>query len=72
MSDHVGSISEYIRNALVNGEQYIILPMTLNATKGLKVFVGKGMVMGWADLPEEQVLNITDGMHRFLATPDVL
>ena len=72
MSDHVGSISEYIRNALVNGEQYIIPPMTLNATKGLKVFVGEGMVMGWAVLPEEQVLNITDGMHRFLATPDVL
>ena len=74
MSDHVKTIADYLVNALTNGEQYIIPPMTLNATKGLEVYVpsgaSSGLSSGFAVLPEEQVLNVTDGMHRFLAVQD--
>jgi len=74
MSDHVRTIADYLVNALSKGEQYIIPPMTLNATKGLEVYVpaggSSGMSSGFAVLPEEQVLNVTDGMHRYLAIQD--
>lgn len=72
MNDHVKNIADYLRNALQNDEQYIIPPLTLNATRGMAVYKPRGMISGHAVLPEEQVLNITDGMHRFLAIQEVV
>ena len=72
MNDHVNNIANYLNHALQNDEQYIIPPLTLNATRGMQVYVPSGMNSGFAVLPEEQVLNITDGMHRFLAIQQVV
>ena len=72
MIDHVRTIADYLSNALTADEQYIIPPLTLNATRGLEVYLPRGMKSGFAVLPEEQVLNITDGMHRFLAIQEVI
>jgi DGQHR domain-containing protein len=69
--DHVRTIAEYLKNALVNDEHYILPPLTLNATKGVEVYVPKGMYTGYAVLPEEQAIFITDGQHRFLAMQKV-
>ncbi|NQW21831.1 MAG: DGQHR domain-containing protein [SAR202 cluster bacterium] len=76
ITDHMKTIADYLVNALTQGDQYIIPPMTLNATKGLEVYIPDGMragfSSGFAVLPQEQELNITDGMHRFLAIQETL
>ena len=72
MIDHKNNIADYLHNAIQNDEQYIVPPLTINATRGMQVYVPRGMSYGFAVLPEEQVLNITDGMHRFLAIQDVV
>ena len=76
ITDHVKTISDYLVTALTNGDAYIVPPMTLNATRGLEVYIPEGtnagFTSGFAVLPEEQVLNITDGMHRFVAIQNAL
>lgn len=69
-SKHVQSIASYLINSIKEDKPYILPPLTLNTTKGLEIYVPKGMsgpVTGYAILPDEQQLFITDGQHRFLA-----
>lgn len=76
ITDHVKSITDYLVHALNSGDAYIIPPMTLNATRGLEVYIPEGtntgFTSGFAVLPEEQVLNLTDGMHRYVAIQNAL
>jgi len=69
-SRHVQGITDYLIQAIRENREYILPPLTLNATQGLEVYVPKGTatpVTGWAILPEDQFIMITDGQHRFLA-----
>ncbi len=67
---HVQGITDYLIQAIRENREYILPPLTLNATQGLEIYVPKGTttpVTGWAILPEDQFIMITDGQHRFLA-----
>lgn len=69
-SKHVESIAQYLLDGIAEGRPYILPPLTLNATKGLEVYIPRGMagpLSGWAVLPEDQRITVTDGQHRFLA-----
>ncbi len=72
--EHVRGIEAYLMKALEENSPYILPPLTLNATGGIDVFVPGGMspATGWAVLPEEQCLYITDGQHRFHAMLNVI
>ncbi len=73
--EHVRVIEEYLLRAIQKNDKFIIPGMTLNATKGIEVYLPRGMagaVTGYAVLPDEAALQITDGQHRFLAIRNVV
>ena len=72
--NHVKAITTYLTNALETGENYILPPLTLNATGGMTIVVPQGdseIKSGFAILPDETGVLITDGQHRFLAIEQV-
>lgn len=71
---HVQEIKDYLLTAIRENRPYILPPLTINATKGLEVYVPKGRtgpITGWGILPDEQNLLITDGQHRFMAIQSI-
>ena len=68
MKDHAFAFAKYLTKALEQNETFIIPPMTLNSTGGLDIFVlaANGRTnSGYAVLPDETKIHITDGQHRF-------
>ena len=71
---HVRTIASYLRRAIINDQNYIIPPLTLNSTGSVEVMVPEGdytPISGYAVLPDEASVHITDGQHRFLAIRQV-
>ncbi len=75
MKDHAQGFARYLSKALEQDESFIIPPMTLNSTGGLDIFVlsanGKTN-SGYAVLPDETKIHITDGQHRFQGIKQVV
>ncbi len=73
--EHTKAIVRYLQVALENGEHYIIPSLTLNCTREVEVYVpdnGYTPITGYAVLPDEAAIKITDGQHRFVAISRVL
>ena len=75
MKEHAVAFAKYLKKALEQDENFIIPPMTLNSTGGLDIFVlaanGKTN-SGYAVLPDETKIHITDGQHRFQGIKQVV
>ena len=75
MKDHAFAFAKYLTKALEQDENFIIPPLTLNSTGGLDIFVlaanGKTN-SGYAVLPDETKIYITDGQHRFQGIKQVV
>ena len=68
MKEHAQAFEKYLTKALEQDENFIIPPLTLNSTGGLDIFVlaANGRTnSGYAVLPDETKIHITDGQHRF-------
>lgn len=72
---HVNNITDYVLRSIREQRPFILPPMTLNASaKDMVLFAPKGAtgpVTGWAVLPDEQRISVTDGQHRYLALKKV-
>lgn len=67
---HTKVIEQYLLSALEKGEHYIMPALTLNCTRLVRVYVpktGGTPISGYAVLPDEAAVHITDGQHRYLA-----
>lgn len=68
--DHVKAVSDYLVNAISNGEKYILPSLTVTATKQQKVFTirptGRSTIhFGYIVLSmRDRSLTVTDGQHR--------
>ena len=72
IKEHAASFANYLSSALEKDEPFIIPPLTLNSTGELKIFVPKDAPgSGFAVLPDETALYITDGQHRFRGIQEV-
>ena len=66
MKDRVDDFDRYVTTAMVREEPFIVPPLTLNASGGLQVLVPESIkISGYAVLPDETKILITDGQHRF-------
>ena len=73
--EHVRVIKSYLLSAIEKGERYIIPPVTLNSTGSVEIMVPEGdytPTTGYAVLPDEASVHITDGQHRYLAIDQVV
>ena len=67
MKDRVDDFNRYVTGAITREEPFIVPPLTLNASGGLQVYVPESIRMsGYAVLPDETKIMITDGQHRFV------
>ncbi len=74
-NNHVRGIAAYLRRAIEKKENYIIPSLTLNSTGSVEVFAPEGdysPLTGYAVLPDEASVYITDGQHRYLAIKQVV
>ena len=66
MKDRVDDFVRYVTGAISRDEPFIVPPLTLNANRGLQVYVPESIrISGYAVLPDETKILITDGQHRF-------
>ena len=68
MKDHAEGFAKYLVNALSKSENFIIPPLTLNSTGKLDIYVPRQPQTtgpGYAVLPDETSIFITDGQHRY-------
>ena len=75
MKEHAQAFERYITKALERDEPFIIPPMTLNSTGGLDIFIPASDARtnsGYAVLPDETKIRITDGQHRFNGIKQVI
>ena len=75
MKEHAQAFERYITKALERDEPFIIPPMTLNSTGGLDIFIPASDARtnsGYAVLPDETKIHITDGQHRFNGIKQVI
>ncbi len=71
---HRKAIERYLRRATEKNDRYLIPALTLNCTRDVSVFVPADSytpITGYAVLPDEAAIYITDGQHRFLAIKNV-
>ena len=71
---HRKAIERYLRYATAENRPYIMPSLTLNCTRDVTVFVPNDdhrPITGYAVLPDEAAIYITDGQHRFLAIKNV-
>lgn len=69
IKDHWMAIAEYLKKSLDRDEPFIIPPLTLNSTGAVQIYVPDNQShinTGYAVLPDETSIHITDGQHRFL------
>ncbi len=74
LKDHWMAIADYLKRALDRDEPFIIPPLTLNSTGNVQIYVPdnqSSINTGYAVLPEETAIHITDGQHRFLGIDKV-
>ena len=74
LKDHWMAIAAYLKRALDRDEPFIIPPLTLNSTGNVQIYVPdtqSSINSGYAVLPEETSIHITDGQHRFLGIEQV-
>ena len=74
IKDHWMAFASYLTKALEKGEPFIIPPLTLNSTGTLQIYVPDGHEAtnsGYAVLPDEMSIHITDGQHRFIGIKKV-
>ena len=74
LKDHWMAIANYLKRALDRDEPFIIPPLTLNSTGNVQIYVPdtqSSITSGYAVLPEETSIHITDGQHRFLGIEKV-
>ena len=74
IKDHWMAFADYLKRALDRDEPFIIPPLTLNSTGDVQIYVPDGQTSistGYAVLPEETSIHITDGQHRFLGIEKV-
>ena len=72
---HVRHIADYLHRAIEKGENYLIPSLTLNSKGNLEIYLPEGdytPATGFAVLPDEAAIFITDGQHRFLAIKNVV
>lgn len=75
IKDHWVAFANYLKKALEEEQPFIIPPLTLNATGDLHIYVPEGQEAtnsGYAVLPDEMAIHITDGQHRFIGIKDVV
>ena len=75
IKEHWEGFSKYLIQAIEKGEHFIIPPLTLNATNGMQIYVPDvqgSLLTGYAVLPYETSIFITDGQHRFLGIKEVI
>ena len=66
MKDRVDDFDRYVTGAISRDEPFIVPPLTLNASGGLQIYVPESIkISGYAVLPDETKILITDGQHRF-------
>ena len=68
IDEHWMAFANYLKRALDRDEPFIIPPLTLNSTGDVQIYVPDGQTSissGYAVLPEETSIYITDGQHRF-------
>lgn len=73
--NHVRQITAYLLRAIEKGESYIIPSLTLNSKGNLEIYLPEGdytPTTGFAVLPDEAAIYITDGQHRYLAIREVV
>ena len=74
IKDHWMAIAEYLKKSLDRDEPFIIPPLTLNSTGNVQIYVPdsqSSINTGYAVLPDETSIHITDGQHRFLGIDKV-
>ena len=74
IKEHWEGFAKYLMQAIEKGENFIIPPLTLNATGGMDIYLPKGgsTQTGYAVLPYETLIYITDGQHRFVGIKEVI
>ena len=74
IKEHWMAIADYLKRSLDRDEPFIIPPLTLNSTGNVQIYVPDGQSTintGYAILPDETSIHITDGQHRFLGIDKV-
>ena len=75
INEHWMAIAEYLKKSLDRDEPFIIPPLTLNSTGNVQIYVPdsqSSINTGYAVLPDETSVYITDGQHRFLGINKVV
>ena len=75
IKEHWNAFADYLTKALEQGHPFIIPPLTLNSTGDLQIYMPegrKGENSGYAVLPDEMSIHITDGQHRFIGIKEVV
>ena len=74
IKEHWEGFAKYLIQAIEKDENFIIPPLTLNATGGMDIYVpiGGGLQTGYAVLPYETSIFITDGQHRFMGIKEAI
>ena len=66
MKEHAEGFAKYLMSALKKEQPFIIPPLTLNTTGTMEIYVPEETgTTGYAVLPDETSIFITDGQHRF-------
>lgn len=74
IDEHWMAIADYLKKSLDRDEPFIIPPLTLNSTGAVQIYVPDNQShinTGYAVLPDETSIHITDGQHRFLGIEKV-
>ena len=74
-SIHVRQIVAYLLRAIEKRENYLIPSLTLNSRRDIEIYLPEGdytPTTGFAVLPDEAAIFITDGQHRYLAIKEVV
>ncbi len=75
ITDHWKSFASYLSKALEDDAPFIIPPLTLNTTGEILIYAPEGpgnAQSGYAVLPDETSIFITDGQHRFKGIQQVI
>ena len=72
IKDHWMGFADYLVRELERGNPFIIPPFTLNSTGTMEIHTDGISQTGYAILPDEASIFITDGQHRFRGLQEAL
>ena len=72
IKEHWMGFADYLVRELESAKPFIIPPFTLNSTGTLEIHTDGTSQTGYAILPDEASIFITDGQHRFRGLQEVV